>query len=332
MKIDQFSLAMESQHNLQQSRSIREKITTRQLPPPPPPATTPTDNVQISANGKIAAQEEDALNPELSIMRQLLESTFGMKFESISLNHEFSTDLSMSESYAIAANVDRNSNNTGQTRRIEREISYRESEAFQFSAKGQIKTADGQEISFQLDIAMARQFEIKTKETLNFGAAAKDPLMLTIGPGAGKFSGSVVSFDLDDNGSADRMPMPDNGGWLVLDNNQDDKVNSRQELFGPQSGNGFADLAKLDRDGNQAIDAGDPLFARLRLWQGRQDGKDILTPLKDLGISALLLPHSDANFRYTDENNQTIAQLRKAGVYVNANGSAGLLSQVDVSV
>jgi len=181
------------------------------------------------------------------------------------------------------------------------------------------------------DVSLQRSFSVSSKETLNFGAAARDPLMISLGSDAGTLSGATVQFDIDNDGKKNTLPVPKNGGWLALDRNGNGKIDQQNELFGPQSGNGFGELAALDSDGNGAIDEGDPLFARLQLWQGQQDGQDQLTSLMDVGIGALLLPHVDAEFRHTDAANHTVAQMRKAGVYLTESGQAGLISQLDLT-
>ncbi|MFC3532971.1 hypothetical protein ACFOLG_12380 [Vogesella facilis] len=214
---------------------------------------------------------------------------------------------------------------------MQQDFHYQEQETLQFSASGNITTRDGRQLSFQFDISLQRSLDIRSSQTLNFGAARHDPLMLTLGGDAGTLAGATVSFDLDGDGTQDAMPLPASGGWLVRDDNGDGKVNDRSELFGPQSGAGFAELAALDSDGNGAIDEGDPLFAQLKLWQGSADGQDKLTPLAQLGIGALLLPAIGADFRFADRQGATQGQLRQAGLYLKEDGGAGLMSQVDLS-
>lgn len=334
MKVDSMSLAMASQHQYQQSLSVKQDISVWRNPP----ATGNDEPVSLSEAGKAASQQdedwgEQGLTPALAMLRKLLEKTFGIH---IRLHDVRDLSAAVSSSAANLANsettVSANSTEPQLGMRIQREFHYQEQESLQFSASGNITTRDGRELSFQLDISLQRSFEAHSSETLNFGAAAKDPLMLTLGNDAGVLSGATVSFDLDGNGRADAMPMLRNGGWLVLDRNGDGRVNDRSELFGPQSGNGFAELAAVDGDGNRAIDEGDPLFAQLKLWQGREGERDQLTPLMELGIGAILLPSVEAEFQHTNAQGASLAQMRRAGVYLNENGTAGVVAQLDVAV
>lgn len=367
MRIDSLSLDLSSQHYLEQTHSTEQRLTfwqegARQ--------TAPQEQVDISESGRRAAagqanpataigqsltqsgasqaasevQASDSpleadLSPTLSLLRNILESTFGIR---IDLSDVYPMDKAhlqaaaqeqamQGEQQQERGTPHREQGNEDWGLRIERETRYSEQESLQFSASGNITTRDGRSLSFQLDVSLQRSFSVSSKETLNFGAAARDPLMISLGSDAGTLSGATVQFDIDNDGQKNTLPVPKNGGWLALDRNGNGKIDQQNELFGPQSGNGFGELATLDSDGNGAIDEGDPLFARLQLWQGQQDGKDQLTSLMDVGIGALLLPHVDAEFRHTDAANHTVAQMRKAGVYLTEGGQAGLISQVDLT-
>lgn len=364
MRIDSLSLDLSSQHYLEQTHSTQQRVTFWQQNPRD---TAPQDQVDISERGRAASalsaagqnvadsnaaqagnsvQASDSpleadLSPTLSLLRNILESTFGIR---IDLSDVYPIDKAhlqaAAQEQAMQGEGRGNGDQAASRReqgnedwglRIERETRYSEQEALQFSASGNITTRDGRSLSFQLDVSLQRSFSVSSKETLNFGAATRDPLMISLGSDAGTLSGATVQFDIDNDGKKNTLPVPKNGGWLALDRNGNGKIDQQNELFGPQSGNGFGELAALDSDGNGAIDEGDPLFARLQLWQGQQDGQDQMTSLLDVGIGALLLPHVDAEFRHTDAANHTVAQMRKAGVYLTESGQAGLISQLDLT-
>lgn len=60
------------------------------------------------------------------------------------------------------------------------------------------------------------------------------------------------NFDLDSDGREDLISFVRPGsGFLALDLNGDGRVNDGRELFGPATGDGFAELARYDQDGNQ---------------------------------------------------------------------------------
>ncbi|MDF2631192.1 MAG: hypothetical protein K0R39_5023, partial [Symbiobacteriaceae bacterium] len=100
----------------------------------------------------------------------------------------------------------------------------------------------------------------------------------------------------------------------------------------PTTGDGFAELAKYDADGNHWIDAADPIFNRLQVWTKDASGKDQLFALGRLGIGAIYVGSVEAGFSLTNAANQTRAINRQAGVYVRENGTAGTVQQLDIVV
>ena len=58
-------------------------------------------------------------------------------------------------------------------------------------------------------------------------------------------------------------------------------------MFGALSGNGFADLAAYDEDGNNYIDEADSIFKDLKLWT-KTDSVDTLLGLDSMDIGRYL--------------------------------------------
>jgi len=115
-------------------------------------------------------------------------------------------------------------------------------------------------------------------------------------------------------------------GFLALDKNKDGKINNGQELFGPTSGDGFADLAAYDSDHNQFIDEADAVFTQLRLFTPDAQGNSKLVSLKEAGVGALYLGKVATPFEFNG------GVLRSSSVFLNENGSAGSLQQIDLKV
>jgi hypothetical protein len=107
-------------------------------------------------------------------------------------------------------------------------------------------------------------------------------------------------FDLDADGQLDRTgwASPDDG-LLVRDLNGDGQVNDGTELFGAATRlpdgsvarDGFQALASLDSNADGVVNATDPAFAELRVWQDRDSNglasADELKTLEDLSINSL---------------------------------------------
>jgi hypothetical protein len=196
-----------------------------------------------------------------------------------------------------------------------------------------VRTADGQELSVQLDLNLSRSFFSEGHLSLRAGDALKDPLVVNFSGTAAQLTQQRFSFDLDQDGRTEQMAFVDAGsGFLALDRNGDGRVTDGGELFGPGSGDGFADLAQLDADGNGWVDGGDPLYERLRIWSKDAAGNDQLVGLGERGIGALYLGHAATAFKLTGEGNETLGQVRSTGVFLREDGSAGTLQQIDLQV
>ena len=204
------------------------------------------------------------------------------------------------------------------------EFSY-EAERSQFMAEGAVTLSDGRAFSFSLELTMARE-ELKFSYSRTTLGAVKDPLALNLGLKPLTATGRTA-FDLDGDGQAnEQLASLSGAAWLARDVNGDGKVNNGSELFGPQSGDGFAELAALDEDGNGVIDSGDSAFSSLRLWHS-DSGQ--LQSLKEAGIAALFVDSVATPFSLKVADD-TVAVVRNSGVYLRDNGVAGALQQIDV--
>lgn len=204
-----------------------------------------------------------------------------------------------------------------------------------FSASGTIRTSDGQEISFNLDLLMARYQREETNVSLRAGDAQqrKDPLVLDFDGPSSLLSSQRFRFDLDGDGKSENLPMLGQGAfYLALDRDGNGRIDSGRDLFGPQSGNGFVELARLDDDRNGWVDENDAAFAQLRLWQPASNGPGPLATLKEYGVGAIYLGHLATAFELRGEAGEDLGAVRASGFYLRENGAPGLLRQIDLSV
>ena len=209
----------------------------------------------------------------------------------------------------------------------------REHEDTDFLSTGKIQTADGRMLDFKLDLAMCRDYECERKATDSGSVVLRDPLVINFDGKSAELSGRRFEFDLDADGKTEALQGLSSGSaYLAIDSNADGRINDGNELFGTRSGNGFADLAKLDSDGNSWLDESDAAFDTLRVWQYDAAGKDTLNTLREKGVGALYLGSVDTPFALTDSENRTLAQIRASGVYLREDGRAGSLQQVDLAV
>lgn len=208
-----------------------------------------------------------------------------------------------------------------------------ESETTQFTAQGIVRTADGKEIALSLELNMSREFASRTSLSVRAGDALKDPLVINFGGTTAQLSQTTFKFDLDVDGKADDMRFVAPGsGFLALDRNGNGRIDDGSELFGAASGDGFADLARYDDDGNGWIDERDAVFSRLRVWTRDGSGKDQLVGLQQQGVGALYLGKADTPFALKDNANALQGAVRASGLYLREDGGAGTLQQLDLVV
>lgn len=212
---------------------------------------------------------------------------------------------------------------------------YHEEEHSAFYSAGSVVTADGREIEFDISAEMSRSFTEYSQVHLDYGAAQlMDPLVIQLKQDAAQVSDQKFLFDIDSDGELDNISLLARGcGFLALDRNGDGEINDGSELFGTKSGNGFADLAVFDMDGNGWIDENDEVFNRLRVWMKDDAGNDKLVALGVAGVGAIYLGSASTAFSLNSvENNKTNAVVRESGVYLHEDGTAGVIRQMDFAV
>lgn len=209
---------------------------------------------------------------------------------------------------------------------------YAEYEQTTFATEGTVVTASGKEINFNVGFSMSRSFYEEVSATVDLSSLQMtDPLVINLDCDVASVSDQKFYFDLDADGHEEEISQLGAGsGFLALDKNGDGKINDGSELFGTASGNGFADLAKYDQDGNGWIDEADEIFDKLLIWQKDENGNDVLRGLGQAGVGAIYLGniHSDFSLNSADDN-QTNAKIRQSGMFLYENGNAGTIQQVD---
>lgn len=283
----------------------------------------PASSPAADANTSIATDDTKALSinkqidndPRLSLMRLTIEMLTGRKVSSLDV--EFKDPQKAENEVNLL---------------YERRDTFSEFEQTNFAAEGVVKTADGREISFSIQLSMSRYFSEERYMVVS-GGKPKDPLVLNFSGMAAALSDARFSFDLDSDGHDDNMRMLSHGsGFLVFDRNGDGKVNDGSELFGTKTGDGFAELATLDGDKNGWIDENDSAWQHLRIWSKDADGKDVLLTLRDADVGAIALKNIDTPFSIKDFANQLQAQIRSTGIFLKESGGVGTVQKIDLVV
>ncbi len=212
--------------------------------------------------------------------------------------------------------------------------SHYEYESTSFSAAGMVKTADGKEIEFALDLEMSREYFSEERFEITAGEPLIDPLVINYSGRAAELSDIKFEFDLNVDGHADQINSLNPGsGFLVFDKNEDGIVNDGSEMFGPSTGDGFAELAAYDEDQNNWIDENDSIYSRLALWHKDENtNTDTLTDLKTSNVGAIYLGNVNSQFDLKSNANELYGRIQKAGVYLAEDGTAGTVQQIDFSI
>jgi hypothetical protein len=160
-----------------------------------------------------------------------------------------------------------------------------------------------------------------------------DPLVINLDTVVTTLSDQKFEFDLDADGVKDSISMLGSGsGYLALDKNNDGVINDGTELFGTTSGDGFADLAKYDEDGNGWIDENDEIFDKLLIWAKDETGRDELYTLKQAGVGAICLQKAETGFSLNSlKDNQVNGAIRQTGIFLYENGMTGTMQQIDLA-
>jgi hypothetical protein len=209
---------------------------------------------------------------------------------------------------------------------------HQESETTGYVATGRVATADGETIAFDFRLVMQRDLVQSSRAEIQAGDAVKkvDPIALSLTGRPVALSETRTGFDINSDGTAEQVALPAAGTYfLALDRNGNGKIDAGNELFGPATGNGFAEMRALDTDGNGWIDEGDAAYATLRLWSDPQAGA---VGLADTGVGALYVGASTATqFDLRSGSNETLGQVRSSSVYLTEAGKPGMLAQVDLT-
>ncbi|MDP2155082.1 MAG: hypothetical protein Q8J61_03710 [Sulfuricella sp.] len=356
MKIESSNILLSSQHSAIEKHTVKESLRmwvgnqrpdfegrSRQQQNPAPAA----DSVRLSAEALAAAQADSskqtaAVDPEKELekdpryllIKLMVEALTGTRIKLVRME-----DVQPAQPVQDIPDPNKTAapeqpKPAGYGVEYDRHETRYEAEQTSFSAEGVVKTADGKEIRFKLELSMSREYLEQSDVSLRLGdAVKKDPLVINFGGAAAQLSDTKFGFDLDADGKTDQISFVGAGsGFLALDKNADGKINNGSELFGPASGNGFQELAAYDQDKNGWIDENDAVYAQLKVWTKDGSGNDTLSTLTQKKVGAIYLGNVSTPFDLKNGQNQLDGQVKSSGVYLNESGGAGTIQQIDLAV
>lgn len=353
MKVVSSNVLLASEYSRSESYTKSESLRIRLSGSPSPPAG---DRLTLSADARqklhtlrpaATKEPQGDAQPELSVEDRIrvliLEKLLGVKIKILARldgsepgNGDASATEAAGGSDAAAIPTGQPPQAAGPTWGVAYDLheSYQESEQLSVSAKGIIMTADGQEIAFDVQLNMSRQFAVEHNVRIRAGnEKLTDPIVINYDGPAAELTDRTFSFDLNGDGQPDQLPaLREGSGFLALDQNGDGQVTNGSELFGPATGDGFAELIPWDTDQNGWLDANDPVWDKLRIWTKDSAGNDLVFTLAQKDIGAIFLGNIEAGYTLKDAQNQTLGQNQKAGVFIREDGTAGTVQQLDLKV
>lgn len=198
-------------------------------------------------------------------------------------------------------------------------------QAVQASFSGELQLSDGGNISFAFEFSMAISWArySYTEQPL------QDPLTVSISGSPVQLSNDTELFDLRNDGSKVRLPqLASQQYYLAYDRNNDRQVNNGTELFGPQTGQGFAELAAFDDNGNGFIDPSDDIWQYLYLWRPNQP----LQSMAEAKLGAFSVSSVATPMPLLDKQQQKTGEIQRSGLAFTDNARPVLVQQIDLLV
>ena len=202
---------------------------------------------------------------------------------------------------------------------------YSRYQSVEASFAGAIQLEDGSSQSFAFSFSLQERY---SSFSMRQEAVLQDPLIVSTTGQSFQWTGASQSFDFYSNGGTAQLPTLANGQYyLSYDRNQDGQITQGIELFGPNTGQGFAELAALDEDKDGFVDSSDSAWQQLSLWRPGETP----TSLSAAGIGALSAQSVATSFGLFD-GDALLARIARSGIYLSEQGQVGLLQQVDLNI
>ncbi len=336
MRIDSFNINMQANYSQVQKHESKVTIDSWTQNQFQSNELMQTNNFTLSiSHTQIIFHEENNLSVEDKIKKEIIERLLGklLSKKDIKLypNKEMQKDQ-VNKSNPYTANI----SNTSWGFEIKTSEEYHHKSSVQFATQAQIKTSSG-EFNIDVKFAFSQEFYEAHETTITFGTPKlEDPLIINYKDnmdGFDNISYLNFTFDINSDGKEENIKLlKDGAGFLALDKNRNGKIDNGNELFGPNSGNGFSDLKQYDKDNNNWIDENDSIFNHLRIWEKNDKNEDNLITLGQAGIGAIYLSGIKTDFNYHESIKNQSAQLKESSIFLKEDGKAGLITSVNFTV
>ena len=331
----------------------REEVVTRQAVSVTQAAASTGDaalELKAQAGQRIIAQQEvsfQATTEELGLddaqesisrvekrfqsMISILERMFGVKISLYDASELEGAGGGQSEPSTNSGSTQGQVRQTAMAMREYHQIT--EQESSYVGIQGRLELNDGRSLNVDFSLDMSRSRYEEFYGEISFTGRNVDPLVVNLNGNAAQLTNQRVSFDLDGDGVEEQVAFASgDSAFLAIDKNGNGSIDDGSELFGPQSGSGFADLAQYDSNQDGLIDSLDDIWQELVLVQRDEQGNESLLSLSDVGISAFVLERTSSPFSLFNDQGARTGIIRETGLYVKDDGSVDSLQHVDLVV
>jgi hypothetical protein len=321
MKITSSNLLLNQNTNKQQTaaRVISSDVTTSQ-----------NDNQNTTASIK-QTQLIQALSLINSSSMSLIKDADGnFQVTQNTQAIESITRLALEEEITVSALSSAGQNNNRLVGvEINRVFAFESNTDIQMNTLGTVTTEDGREIDFLLELNYQRQMQVTQTSQFIGNRNLIDPLVINLTAGPAQLSDSYFEFDLNGDGNNEALHQTATGtGFLVFDKNANGIIDDGSEMFGPQTGYGFAELSAYDKDGNGWIDENDSIFTQLSFMDFNENGEQQLQDLTTVGLGAIALQSAAMDYDLHDTQGNFQAQVARSGVALMENGAAVSIQEI----
>jgi hypothetical protein len=294
----------------------------------------------ITQNSRVLYDYEDNLTPEDRIKKIIIEILLGRLNE-----NKTESTLYPNKKSGVINNNSLSSTNPYKVEQLkEKELKaivfntqeeYYQKQDIKFSSSVKIQTPT-QSFEMNIDLSFSQEFyESQSTQIIIGDKSFIDPLVINYDEEVNPFaniSNLHFAFDLDSDGTTEMIPQLKRGaGFLALDKNDNEKIDNGNELFGPNTNDGFAELTLYDNDKNNWIDEKDAVFYKLKIYSIDENGNHSLVSLIDRNVGAIYLGDVQSGFKYQSAINQTDAVQKSNGVFIKEDGSGlGVVNSIDI--
>ena len=267
MKIDSYEVNLQSSSSFVQKYEKNISASSFSKTENPELEEANDSDIKIEPK-KLVFNSEADLSVEDKIKKRIIEELLSRLLQSDQKISLFPNDSSNNKQSATNPYAQ---NNSEWGFSYESTEEYYEKTTIDFNAEATIKTSNG-EFKINLNLSYSNEFYQRNETSINAYGRGENPFLVDMQKDGGNYDNvpGDMGFEFDvnkDKNNSDISSLQNNVSYLALDKNGNDKIDDGNELFGVNSGDGFAELSEYDEDGNNWIDENDAIFNDLRVWE-----------------------------------------------------------------